>query len=208
MFLSPNHIIEGYKKGIFPMSNSSDDPYIFWVSPEKRGIIELEKFRLSKSLKKEIRKNRFKVQINKNFKKVIDNCRKPDIKRESTWINQQIIDNYCYLFLNGYAVSVETYENNQLVGGLYGVKIGGLFFGESMFSKTTNASKVALVFLAAHLKQGGFQIIDTQFLTKHLEQFGATEVCKKEYLIKLRKNIKKNIRFPVTLKKNVLDYFS
>lgn len=189
------------------MSNSSDDPYVFWVSPEKRGIIELEKFRLSKSLKKEIKKKKFDVFINKNFKEVINNCRKPNLKRESTWINQQIIENYCYLFFNGYALSVETYKDNELVGGLYGVKIGGLFFGESMFSKISNASKVALVFLAAHLKQGGFEIIDTQFLTKHLEQFGAIEICKKDYLVKLKKVIKKDKSFPTKLNKDVLDYF-
>lgn len=207
MFLSTNLILDGYKKGIFPMAESADDPFIFWVSPEKRGIIKMDEFNIPKSLKKFIKKKTYDIFVNKNFKEVINRCAKVSKGRKETWINDQIKENYCKLFSEGHALSIECYENNNLIGGLYGVKLGAIFFGESMFSSKDNASKVALVYLVAYLKQGGFKIIDTQFLTKHLKQFGAIEIPKSNYLNVLKQNLQITSRFPLTLNKAVLDYF-
>ncbi len=207
MFLSTSLIIQGYKNGMFPMSESRHDPYIFWVSPESRGLIHLNSFKISKSLKKFINKRLFKVSINNNFKEVMYKCASPNKNRDNTWINDQIINCYSQLYKDGLAISVECYDEKELVGGLYGVHMGKLFFGESMFSVKTNASKVALVYLAAHLKQGGFNLIDTQFLTNHLKQFGGIEIKKSKYLKLLKENINFNVPFPMKLNQNVLEYF-
>ena len=207
MFLSKDLIIRGYKEGIFPMSESSDDPFIFWVSPEKRGIIEVDEFIVPKSLKKFIRKKKYSVKVNTNFSKVIKLCAKITKKREETWINNQIIENYIKLHKEGFASSFECYYNDELVGGLYGVKIGRIFFGESMFSLKDNASKVALVHLVAYLKQGQFKFIDTQFITSHLRQFGAKEVPKNKYINILKRNISQKKNIPLKLNKDILDYF-
>ena len=207
MFLSKDLIIRGYKKGIFPMSESSDDPFIFWVSPEKRGIIEVDEFIVPKSLKKFIRKKKYSVKVNTNFSKVIKLCAKITKKREETWINNQIIENYIKLHKEGFASSFECYYNDELVGGLYGVKIGRIFFGESMFSIKDNASKVALVHLVAYLKQGQFKFIDTQFITSHLRQFGAKEVPKNKYINLLKRNISQKKNIPLKLNRDILEYF-
>jgi len=207
MFLSKDLIIRGYKKGIFPMSESSDDPFIFWVSPEKRGIIEVDEFIVPKSLKKFIRKKKYSVKVNTNFSKVIKLCAKITKKREETWINNQIIENYIKLHTEGFASSFECYYNDELVGGLYGVKIGRIFFGESMFSIKDNASKVALVHLVAYLKQGQFKFIDTQFITSHLRQFGAKEVPKNKYINLLKRNISQKKNIPLKLNRDILEYF-
>ncbi len=208
MFLSKDLILRGYKKGIFPMSESSDDPFIFWVSPEKRGIIEVDEFIVPKSLKKFIRKKKYSVKVNANFSKVIKLCAKITKKREETWINNQIIENYIKLHTEGFASSFECYYNDELVGGLYGVKIGRIFFGESMFSIKDNASKVALVHLVAYLKQGQFKFIDTQFITSHLRQFGAKEVPKNKYINILKRNINQKKNIPLKLNKDILEYFN
>ncbi len=208
MFLTPFLIIDGYKKGIFPMAESIDDPFIFWVSPEIRGLIELKNFKIPRSLKKFIKKNPFKIKINENFIKVIKKCGSLSKKRKDTWINEQIIQGYTRLFEDGLATSIECYDGLDLVGGLYGVQLGKFFFGESMFSYKPNASKISLVYLAAYLKQGGFNFIDTQFQTNHLKQFGAIEIKKDIYMKLLKKNITKNANMPKTLNKNVLDYFN
>ena len=208
MFLSKDLIIRGYKKGIFPMSESSDDPFIFWVSPEKRGIIEVDEFIVPKSLKKFIRKKKYSVKVNTNFSKVIKLCAKITKKREETWINNQIIENYIKLHTEGFASSFECYYNDELVGGLYGVKIGRIFFGESMFSIKDNASKVALVHLVAYLKQGQFKFIDTQFITSHLRQFGAKEVPKNKYINILKRNISQKKNIPLKLNRDILEYFN
>ena len=208
MFLTPFLIIDGYKKGIFPMAESIDDPFIFWVSPEIRGLIDLKSFKIPRSLKKFIKKNPFKIKINKNFTKVIKKCGSLSKKRKDTWINEQIIQGYTRLFEDGLATSIECYDGLDLVGGLYGVQLGKFFFGESMFSYKPNASKISLVYLAAYLKQGGFSFIDTQFQTNHLKQFGAIEIKKDIYMKLLKKNITKNANMPKTLNKNVLDYFN
>lgn len=207
MFLSTNLIINGYKKGIFPMAESANDPYVYWVSPNKRGIISLDEFNVPKSLKKFLKKNTYTIGINSKFKEVINSCAKSSSLRSETWINNQIIENYTELFFMGLASSIEIYQHKDLVGGLYGVQLGSIFFGESMFSTKPNASKVALVYLAALLKQSGFNLIDTQFITEHLKQFGAKEIDKENYIKILEKNLKLKKKFPDKLNKDILSYF-
>ena len=207
MFLTAHSIIDGYKKGIFPMAESKNNPYIYWVSPEYRGIINLDNFTVSKSLKKVIKKNKFLIKVNNDFIGVLKNCSELNNKRRETWINDEIVNSYLELNKLGLATSIESYQDGQLVGGLYGVQLGKIFFGESMFSKIDNASKVALVYLVAFLKEGNFNILDTQYITNHLKQFGAIEITRKEYLILLDQNINKDAEFPKKIKGNVLEYF-
>ena len=206
MFLSPEIVINAYYKGLFPMADSINDPYIYWVNPNERGIIKISDFRFSKSLKKSLKKNYFEVKINQNFDQVILFCSK-NINRKSSWINNQIIENYIYLNKIGRAVSVECYKKNKLIGGLYGLILGKIFCGESMFSIEKNASKVSLVYLAAYLKQGGFSYIDTQFFSQHLEQFGAKKISRLDFLKILEKNRDFEQKFPKSLNKNILEFF-
>ena len=174
MFLSPEILLKAYAKGIFPMSDSFDDPFVYWVDPQIRGIIELNEFKITKSLKKTLKKN-YVIKINTNFERVIELCAK-NVNREKTWINKQIISNYIKLFKIGKAKSVECYFSNKLAGGLYGITIGNIFCGESMFSIEKDASKISLAYLAAHLMEGRFKFIDTQFYSSHLKQFGTNKL--------------------------------
>ena len=207
MFLSTDLVLKAYEKGIFPMSDSNYDPYIYWVEPKERGVIDLKEFKVSKSLTKLIRKDTHTVEINSNFEKVINLCAK-NKKRKNSWINEQIIENYTKLHKLGFAKSIECYFGKSLVGGLYGIIVGGIFCGESMFSIRENASKIALTYLAALLKQGGFKFIDTQFYSEHLKQFGTKKISKDKYLKLLKENkLLENPIFPERLEKNVLDYF-
>lgn len=207
MFLSPEIIIEAYSKGIFPMSDSYNDPFIYWVDPKIRGIINLKEFKVSKSLKKILKKSNYIIKINKNFEKVINLCAK-NPSRNNTWINNQIIINYIKLHKIGIANSVECYYNNQLVGGLYGIILGKIFCGESMFSIEKNASKISMAYLAAHLIEGGFEFIDTQFYSEHLKQFGTKKIIKSEYLKLLSVNKNKPKNFPLDISQNILEYFN
>ena len=206
MFLSPEIVINAYYKGLFPMADSINDPYIYWVDPNERGIIKISDFRFSNSLRKSLKKNYLEVKINQNFAEVISCCSK-NINRKTSWINNQIIENYIYLNKIGKAVSVESYKNNKLIGGLYGLILGKIFCGESMFSIEKNASKVSLVYLAAYLKQGGFSYIDTQFFSQHLEQFGAKKISRVNFLKILEKNRDFKQKFPKSLNKSVLEFF-
>ena len=207
MFLSTDLVLKAYEKGIFPMSDSNYDPYIYWVEPKERGVIDLKEFKVSKSLTKLIRKETHTVEINSNFEKVINLCAK-NKKRKNSWINKQIIENYTKLHKLGFAKSIECYLDKSLVGGLYGIIVGRIFCGESMFSIRENASKIALTYLAALLKQGGFKFIDTQFYSDHLKQFGTKKISKNKYLKLLKENkLLENPIFPERLEKNVLDYF-
>ena len=207
MFLSTDLVLKAYEKGIFPMSDSNYDPYIYWVEPKERGVIDLKEFKVSKSLTKLIRKNIHTIEINSNFEKVINLCAK-NKKRKNSWINKQIIENYTKLHELGFAKSIECYFDKSLVGGLYGIIVGRIFCGESMFSIRENASKIALTYLAALLKQGGFKFIDTQFYSDHLKQFGTKKISKNKYLKLLKDNkLLENPIFPEKLEKNVLDYF-
>ena len=184
--LSADLLIRAYAAGIFPMSDSYDDPNIFWVNPEKRGILPLNSYHLPRKLKKLVRKKPFKITFNKAFEDVIDFCSEPFSGRETTWINRPIRNAVIALYRKGFAHSVECWENDNLIGGLYGISLGGAFFGESMFSRKTDASKVALVHLVARLIAGGFELLDAQFHNPHLEQFGLEEVPKAEFMRRLQ----------------------
>tara|TARA_X000001036_G_C20647202_1_gene793485 strand:+ start:1246 stop:1815 length:570 start_codon:yes stop_codon:yes gene_type:complete len=189
------------------MSDSNNDPYIYWVEPKERGIIDLQEFKVPKSLKKIIKKNNYEIKINSRFEDVIKLCAK-NRYRNTSWINNQIIENYTKLNKLGFAKSVEYYFNKKLVGGLYGIILGKIFCGESMFSLVPNASKISLVYLAVLLKENGFKFIDTQFYSDHLKQFGTKKISKKDYQNILKKNFKKkNIIFRDSLKKILKSYF-
>lgn len=175
--ISARLLLEAYASGIFPMADSATSPEIFWVDPKTRGVVPLGGLHVSKSLRKRLRKNDFQVTINHRFIDVVRAC----ANRKETWINAEILCLYQDLHRNGYAHSVEVWMDEALVGGLYGVALGGAFFGESMFSQRSDASKIALVYLVARLRFGGFTLLDTQFLTEHLERMGAIEISGAEY---------------------------
>jgi len=183
--LTPELLIRAYAAGLFPMAETRDDPDIFWVDPKARGVLPLDGIHVPRSLRKTIRRGVFEVRCNTNFAAVIDACSEPSPDRPETWINTTIRDAYIHLHDMGFAHSVECWQNDTLVGGLYGVSLGAAFFGESMFSRKTDASKVALIHLAARLRLGQYQLLDTQFVTDHLRQFGATELPARDYLMLL-----------------------
>lgn len=175
--LDPRMLLRGYATGIFPMADSRDDPEIFWVEPRERAIIPLDGFRLSRSLAKTLKADKFTVTHDRAFAEVLAGC----ADRDETWINPIIEQAVMGLHAAGHAHSVECWEDDQLVGGLYGVSLGGAFFGESMFSRRTDASKVALAWLVARLKVGGFGLLDCQFMTDHLASMGAINVSRDGY---------------------------
>ncbi|CVI55488.1 leucyl/phenylalanyl-tRNA--protein transferase [Agrobacterium leguminum] len=174
-------LLRAYSAGLFPMADSADDPELFWVEPEIRGIIPLNGFHVSKSLAKAMRRKPFEIRFNTAFEAVMAGCAAEAPDRPSTWINATIRRLYTELHQIGHAHSVEAWEGEELVGGLYGVSLGAAFFGESMFSRRTNASKICLVHLVERLRQQGFTLLDTQFTTEHLKTFGAIDIPKSEY---------------------------
>lgn len=174
-------LLRAYSAGLFPMADSADDPELFWVEPEIRGIIPLDDFHVSKSLAKAMRKKPFNIRFDTAFEAVMAGCAAEAPDRPSTWINATIRKLYTELHQIGHAHSVEAWEGDELVGGLYGVSLGAAFFGESMFSRRTNASKICLVHLVERLRTSGFVLLDTQFTTDHLKTFGAIDVPKLEY---------------------------
>lgn len=179
--ITPEVLLRAYACGIFPMAESADDPTIFWVEPEHRGIIPLRGLHISSRLARTVRSDRFRVTVNAAFRQVIDGCAAPKAGREDTWINRRIRDLYTALHEMGHCHSVEVWDNDDLVGGLYGISLGRAFFGESMFHRARDASKVALVHLVARLVAGGFVLLDTQFVTDHLRSLGAVEVSRNRY---------------------------
>jgi leucyl/phenylalanyl-tRNA--protein transferase len=179
--LTPEVLLKAYACGIFPMAESADDPALYWVEPEKRGIIPLDGFHVPTRLARTVRRSRFTVVCNRDFDGVIDGCAAPGPQRARTWINPKIRSLYRGLFEIGHCHTVEVYDGAALVGGLYGVSLGRTFFGESMFHRARDASKIALVHLVARLKAGGYRLLDTQFLTDHLKTFGAAEVPRGRY---------------------------
>lgn len=185
--ITPELLLRAYSIGLFPMSDAADDPEIFWVEPEMRGILPLGAFHLSKSLAKAVRKKPFDIRCDTAFDAVVEKCAEEAEDRPSTWINDTIKELYGALHKLGHAHSVEAWEGDTLVGGLYGVSLGSAFFGESMFSRRTNASKICLVHLVERLKMRGFTLLDTQFTTEHLKTFGAIDVPKGDYLTLLDK---------------------
>jgi leucyl/phenylalanyl-tRNA---protein transferase len=179
--ITPELIIRAYRAGIFPMAEDAEDEDIFWVSPEMRGIIPLDGFHLSASLRKAIRKSAFSVRVDTDFDGIIEGCATVGSDRSSTWINQTIRSVYGELFRRGVAHTVEVWDGTDLVGGLYGLAIGGAFFGESMFHRRTNASKMAMAHLVERLTVGGFELLDTQFVTDHLASLGGIEIPRAMY---------------------------
>lgn len=179
--ITPQVLLKAYACGIFPMAESADDNALYWIEPEKRGILPLNKVHISKRLARTIKQEKFQIRVDHNFKKVIDNCAAPRPGRRSTWINDRIRELYGELFKLGCCHTIEAWMDDRLVGGLYGVHLGGAFFGESMFSLEKDASKVALIYLVARLKYGGFALLDTQFVTDHLRTFGAEEVSREKF---------------------------
>ncbi len=188
--ITPEVLLRAYSCGIFPMSESADDPTIFWVEPERRGIIPLDNLNVSSRLARTVRSDTFRVTVNTSFKQVIAGCAEPKPGRDDTWINQRIRDLYIALHGIGHCHSVEAWDGDQLVGGLYGVSLGRAFFGESMFHRARDASKVALVHLVARLLAGGYVLLDTQFVTEHLKSLGAVEVPRQKYRTKLDEALK------------------
>jgi leucyl/phenylalanyl-tRNA--protein transferase len=174
-------LLKAYASGVFPMAESATDPEVFWVRPETRGVIPLDNFHTPKSLRKTIRQNRYDVRFDTDFAGVIDGCAEERADRETTWINAPIREAYIRLFEIGHCHSVEAWRDGLLVGGLYGVSLGRVFFGESMFSRETDSSKVCLVHLVERLNERGFALLDTQFTTEHLKRFGAIDVPRGKY---------------------------
>jgi leucyl/phenylalanyl-tRNA---protein transferase len=179
--LTPAILLRAYAAGVFPMAESAEDPALYWIDPEQRGILPLDRFHLPRRLARTVRNAPFEVRCDENFVAVVQACAETRPGRPKTWINSEIVRLYGALFRMGYAHSVEVTHEGNLVGGLYGVTLGAAFFGESMFSRTTDASKVALAHLVAKLKLGRFELLDTQFMTGHLVQFGGVEIPRAAY---------------------------
>lgn len=180
--LTADQILRAYALGVFPMARQHDDPKLYWVDPEKRGILPLKDFHLPRSLKKVLKRGTFEMRIDTAFEQVLDFCAQSTARRPETWINSEIVRLFTDLHHAGLAHSVESWQDGKLVGGLYGLSLGSAFFGESMFSRATDASKAALAYLAALMKKGGYTLLDTQFVTDHLAQFGALEIPRRDYL--------------------------
>jgi leucyl/phenylalanyl-tRNA--protein transferase len=176
--IDPDLLLRAYAIGVFPMSDGRDAPEVYWVEPRRRAILPIDRFHLSRSLRKTLRSGRFTVTLDTAFAQVIRRC----AERPETWINAEIEQSYVDLYARGHAHSVEVWEQGELVGGLYGVRLGTAFFGESMFSSATDASKVALAWLVARLRAGGFRLLDCQFMTDHLRSLGAIEISQSDYL--------------------------
>ncbi len=179
--ITPQVLLKAYACGIFPMAESADDPGLFWIEPERRGVIPLDAFHISRRLARTVRQQRFDIRIDTDFEAVVDGCAAPGRGRQRTWINARIRRLYRELFALGHCHTVEAWQDGELAGGLYGVSIGAAFFGESMFTRADDASKVALVHLVDRLRAGGYKLLDAQFTTDHLRRFGAIEVNRRAY---------------------------
>lgn len=188
-------LLRAYSCGIFPMADSRDPGELYWVEPKIRGILPLERFHLPRSLRRTIKKQPFRVTVDRAFSRVIRLCGAPEAGRADTWINEEIVRVYCELFAQGHAHSIECWRGDRLAGGLYGVEIGAAFFGESMFHLESEASKVALAYTVARLKAGGYTLFDVQFVSEHLKRFGVAGVAKETYLMALQDALKRKANF-------------
>ncbi|MEM9550284.1 MAG: leucyl/phenylalanyl-tRNA--protein transferase [Pseudomonadota bacterium] len=191
MSLSPDLLLHGYSIGIFPMAEHRDDPEIFWVDPRRRGVFPLHGFHISRSLARRMKNTSYSVAINTDFSGVVDGC----ADRGETWINEEIRRHYLSLHARGHAHSLEIWDDGTLIGGVYGVVLGAAFFGESMFSRRVDASKMALAYLVDRLKLGGFTLFDTQFVTDHLASLGAIEIPRAEYHRQLKRAMARHADF-------------
>ena len=210
MQLTPELLLRAYAVGIFPMAESRNDPEIHWIDPELRGVIPLDAFHIPKKLRRKLRRGEFEVRVNSAFSKTIHACAERQDGRPETWINPTIERLYTELHGMGFAHSVECWQEDEtgkmdLVGGLYGVSLGAAFFGESMFSRVTDASKVALVHLAMRLRRDGFLLLDTQFTTPHLRQFGAVDLPREAYKSKLSKALMETATLSAQLDDSEID---
>jgi leucyl/phenylalanyl-tRNA---protein transferase len=179
--ITPDVLLKAYACGIFPMAESADDPALYWIEPDMRGIIPLRRFHVPSRLARTVRSTQYTVRVDRDFDAVIEGCAEPKQDRARTWINIRIRRIYRSLFDRGHCHTVEVYDGDHLVGGLYGVSLGRAFFGESMFHRVRDASKIALAHLVARLKVGGYVLLDTQYVTEHLKTFGAIEIPKRRY---------------------------
>ncbi len=195
MSLTPDLLLHGYSIGIFPMAEHRDDPELFWVDPKFRGVFPLDGFHISRSLARRIRNCGFSITINRDFAGVVDGC----ADRADTWINDELRNLYQHLHQTGHAHSLEVWEKSALIGGVYGVCLGAAFFGESMFSRRTDASKIALAYLTDRLRRTGFHLFDTQFLTAHLASLGAIEIPRTQYRQELEEAISASADFTADL---------
>lgn len=189
--ITPDILLRAYAMGIFPMAESRDDPEIHWVDPRRRGIFPLDRFHISRSLRRRILRADYTVSVDTAFQAVVEGCS----DRPETWINPQIFALYRSLYETGYAHSLEVWEGAELIGGVYGVTLGAAFFGESMFSRRTDASKIALAWLVHRLRSGGYRLFDTQFLTPHLASLGAQEITRGDYHKRLRAALEQPAQF-------------
>jgi len=193
--LTPELIVRAYQAGIFPMAEDADSPDLFWVSPQKRGIIPLDRFHISRSLRKTLRTHPYEVKVDTDFAGTIEGCATSGVDRESTWINPEIRRLYGALFDRGIVHTVEVWDGSALVGGLYGVSLGAAFFGESMFHRKTDCSKIAMAHLLERLVAGGYHLLDTQFVTDHLRTFGGTEIPREDYEARLAEALRHRADF-------------
>ena len=196
MELTPDILLRAYAIGIFPMAEGREHRELHWIDPEQRGVLPLDSFHVPRKLRRRIRRGDFKVTCDNAFAKVIESCAEPADNRPDTWINPAIQNLYSELHGMGFAHSIECWQDDELVGGLYGVSLGAAFFGESMFSRAPDASKVALAHLVLRLRKGGFRLLDTQFVTPHLRRFGVVEVPRQDYRSSLAQAITAQARFP------------
>ena len=194
--LTAELVLRAYAAGIFPMAENGDDSSVFWVDPQVRGILPMETFHIPRKLRKIIRRGEFEIRIDSAYEYVVGRCAEATADRAETWINKEIRSAYLELHRRGFAHSVETWMDGHLVGGLYGVSLGAAFFGESMFSRVKNASKVALVCLVSSLRSANYKLLDIQFVTDHLRQFGAVEIPSSIYLERLDDAIRYQAIFP------------
>jgi leucyl/phenylalanyl-tRNA--protein transferase len=193
--LTPELIVRAYQAGIFPMAEDASSDDLFWVSPQRRGIIPLESFHISRSLRKTMRNAIFELRVDTDFDAVLDGCAEPAPGRETTWINPEIRRLYGALFKRGMVHTVEVWDGAALVGGLYGMSLGAAFFGESMFHRATDASKIAMAHLMSRLRAGGYRLLDTQFITGHLRTFGAIEIPREDYELRLAEALRHQADF-------------
>ena len=193
--ITPELILKAYAHGVFPMAKTRGNSGVFWVQPTLRGVLPLDGFHVSRSLRKRLRQGAFTVTVDRAFNEVIAGCAEATDVRADTWINDRIIQIFAELHKAHAAHSIEVWKDGMLVGGLYGLAMGAVFFGESMFSRQTDASKVALCHLVGILKRGGFVLLDTQFITDHLKRFGVIEMSQQDYLVKLSSALTRQGRF-------------
>ena len=193
--VTPELVLQAYSVGLFPMAETRDDDSLYWIDPKERGILPLDDVHVPKSLRKVLRKGVFEVRIDTSFAQVLEQCRRQAENRPESWINDRIVELYNALHAMGRAHSVECWRDGALAGGLYGVSLGGAFFGESMFTRVRDASKVALIHLCARHKRGGYVLLDCQFITEHLKRFGAVEIPRADYRERLAKALKVEGRF-------------